>query len=271
MMRMKMVSVLVGCSFLVTGAVQAANVVFTATGDCNFSTAANWDQVPVSKDILRSVNGTSASKPALVDPACSVDFGNAYISPSAAGTAVVEVPSGAKLKAVNLYVGHNLQPIMGGQVTVRTGGALAGQFGKIIIGAKGKGLLTVEPGVDLFWPGLDIGPSGTLTVQFGADSVATLKCDSKKEGQNTLDGLIQADLAQLKQAGDYVLLDAAAQQIGGALRLWLESQGGSFSGSGDFTGTNFSVLNGGNWSWTIKLDDKNRDLVLIVIPAITVG
>jgi hypothetical protein len=266
-----MVSVLAGCSFLITGAAQAANVVFTVSGDGKFSTAANWDQVPVSKDVLRSVNGTSTSKPALADPACSVDFGNAYISPSAAGTAVVEVPSGAKLKAVNLYVGHNLQPAMGGQVTVRTGGALAGQFGKIIIGAKGKGLLTVEPGVDLFWPGLDIGSAGTLTVQFGADSAATLKCDSKKDGRNTLDGLVQADLAQLKQAGDYVLLDAAVQEIGGALRTWLDAQGGSFSGSGDYTGVNFSVLNGGRWSWTLKLDDKNRDMVLMVAPVKTVG
>ena len=257
---------LAGCSLLLTGAVQAANVAFTgsSSGDNKFSTAGNWDQAPVSKDILRSVNGTSADKPALIDSEFSVDFGNAYISPAATGTAYLDVLSGGKLKAANLYVGHSVQPVWCGQVTVRTGGALEGQFGTVLIGMKGKGALTVEPGANLSWPGLNIGPAGILTYQFGENSVSTFKADSRKAGTNTVDGLIQADLAQLKQAGEYVLLDGAAQEIGGALRTWLDSQGGSFSGSGDSAGTCFSVLNGAGWSWTLKLDDKNRDLMLIV-------
>jgi dienelactone hydrolase len=253
-----------GCLVLAAGAAQAANVTFTGSDDCNFSTAANWDQAPVSKDTLRSINGTSAAKPAQVDPAFTADFGNAYIAPSAAGTAVVEVPSGAKFKAINLYIGHNIQPALCGQLTVRAGGALEGQFGTAMIGVKGKGVLTVEPGADISWPGLNAGSAGILAFKFGANSVATFKANSKKAGQNLLDGLIQADLAQLKQAGDYVLIDGAAQEIGGALRIGLDAQSGAFSGSGDFVNSNFSVLNGGNWSWTLKLDDKNRDLVLTV-------
>jgi dienelactone hydrolase len=264
---MKKILIQAGWFVWVAAAAQAANVAFTASGDYKFSTEANWNQTPVSKDTLRSVNGTSAGKPALADPAFTVDFGNGYIVPSAAGTAFVEVPSGAKLKAMNLYIGHNVQPALCGQLTVRTGGALEGQFGTVLIGVKGKGVLTVEPGADISWPGLNTGAAGILAFQFGENSVATFKANSKKAGQNSLDGLIQADMAQLKQAGDYVLIDGAAQEVGGALRIGLDAQGGAFSGNGDFTETNFSVLNGGNWSWTLKLADRNRDLVLTVNPA----
>jgi len=273
MNRTNVVSILTVCFLALTiDFAMAANVTFTVFGDGNFSTVANWEQIPVSKDILRGENGTSTGKPALVDPAFTTDFGNAYICPSAAGTAVVEVQAGAKLKAMNLYIGHNIQSAPCGQLTIRSGGKLEGAFGKIFIGSKGKGMLTVEPEADLSWPILEIGPAGTLTFQFGANSVSTFKATVKKAGlSNTLDGLLQVDLAQLKQAGDYVLIDGAASEIGGALRIWLVSKGGSFSGSGDFAGTNFSVLNGGNWNWTLQLDDKNRDLVLIIAPAKTVG
>jgi len=261
---MKRILIAVVYLCLLTGAAQAANVTFTGSGNYKFSSAANWEQTPVSKDILRGENGTSPGKPALVDPAFTTDFGNAYICPSAAGTAVVEVQAGAKLKAINLYIGHNIQPAPCGQLTMRTGGALEGAFGKIFIGSRGKGTLTVEPGADLSWPGLEIGSAGTLAFEFGENSVATFKATSKKAGQNNLDGLIQADLAQLKQAGEYRMIDGTTQEIGGVLRSWLDAQGGAFSANGDFSNSNFSVINGSGWSWTLRLADDQRDLMLTV-------
>jgi hypothetical protein len=262
-----------GCGLLLIGVLQADAVTFNGleVGDNRFSGVGNWDQAPVLKDTLRSINGTLEDRPALLDPAFATDFSNAYICPSKAGTAFLEVAPGAKLSAVNLYVGHNIQASPCGQITVRTGGILEGHFGKVQVGIKGAGLMRLESGSDLSWPKLEVGSAGTLLFQFGENSVSTFTLNSQKAGQSVLDGQIQVDLGQLRQAGTYMLLDSATQEVSGALRTWLDSQGGSVSGSGDSAGPCFSVLNGANWNWTLKLDDEGRDLVLVVEPMSVVG
>ncbi|MCF7817594.1 MAG: hypothetical protein K9M54_06910, partial [Kiritimatiellales bacterium] len=52
--------------------------------------------------------------------------------------------------------------------------------------------------------------------------------------------------------------------IGGALRTWLDGNGGSYSGSGSYAGSNFTVLNGDGKDWTLSLADGNQDLTLTV-------
>lgn len=230
------------------------------------STTGNWDHAPASGDALHGFSGTSEQNPARVDPAFSVDFGNLYVGSGSPGTAYLEVQSGAVLKAVNLYVGHNLQPTQQGQIIIRSGGALSGQFGTAMVGIKAKGTLEVEPGSELSWPGLELGTAGTLLYRFGVDSVSTFKVATKKAGQGTvLNGLVQVDLSALAAAGEYTLIDGAVPEIAGALRTWLDGHGGAFSADGDFAHSNFSVVNGSGWHWTLQLVDQQRDLSLTLL------
>ncbi len=264
-------------ALLGAGVAQASvNTLFTGAGaDQNFSNTNNWDTVPVANDHVQiAANGTSSGSPAVVDPGFSTDYlGFARIySGGAGGTgmAYAEVASGATLKSILIEVGNAGNAAYSGTLTLRTGGATVAKYvnsGSFKIGGAAAGFVTVEPGVSFSQTYLSLNSYGTLTFELGADSVSTFAATKSTAGvANTLDGLLQVDLAALENEGVYTLIDSANPDllIAGAMKTWLDGEGGSFSGTGNDSNATFQVLNGGTMDWTLSLEDGGQDLVLAV-------
>ena len=255
----------------------AQAVLFTGAGaDQNFSTTNNWDTVPVAGDSVEiAANGTSFGSPAIIDPGFTVDYLGFVRIHSAGdggtGMAYAEVASGATLTSTLIDVGNAANHYFDGTLTLRTGSATAAKYfnsGSLNIGgdAAGEvGILKVESGVSFSQTYLNLRPYGVLTYELGADSVSTFASTKSTAGvANTLDGLVQVDLAALENEGAYTLIDSSSSDvlIAGAMKTWLDAEGGSFSGSGDYSNATFQVLNGGTVNWTLSLEDGGQDLVL---------
>jgi hypothetical protein len=104
---------------------------------------------------------------------------------------------------------------------------------------------------------------------FGTNSVSTLSTIGTNVIDNTLNGLLQVDLAALTATtGTYTLIDSTNSNrlIKGSLYTWLNGVGGSYTNTGSYSNSNFQVLNGETKKWTLALADGKQDLTLTVIP-----
>jgi lysophospholipase L1-like esterase len=258
----------------------AVNRYFTGAGaDNNFSTAENWDAAPVSSDsIFILTEATTAEQPAILDAGFTADLYtiNAQNTNSALNAnTYMEVASGVNRIYSNLNVGSFGGGTHRNYLTLKSGSRLANKYangGGTTIGkdaAFRSGQMTLEPDVSFQTAILTVNPYGTVTFEFGTNSVSTLatsKTDSG--GANTIDGLIQVDLAALTTEGSYTLIDSSSTNLlmAGALKIWLDGEGGSVSGTGSFATNHFEVLNAGNADWTHSLADSNQDLIFTVAP-----
>ena len=261
--------IIIGAVILAAGMVPAATWTNGVSGDRKFSTPSNWvgGVLPLANEVLSSEVGTTATNHALVDPAFNIAFGNATIAVTA-GTAYVDVLSGATLKGVNINVGNSSQGTQGGDITLFSGGTIvanAGNSGFLFMGLGGSGKITVEAGAAFGFSHLTLGTNGIIKFVFGTNSVSTFNSSrTTVGGTNLLNGRIQVDLSSLTSTGSYTLVNGIANVLDGTLYTWLNGQGGSQSGTGSFTNANFEVINGGNVAWALTLADSNRDLVLNV-------
>jgi hypothetical protein len=244
-----------------------------AGGDNNFSTAANWDTAPVAGDnICIHTEATTALNPAVWDAGFTADLSTVAVNSTngATGDSYMEVASGVDQLFSNLQVGTLGTGTHHNYLTLKTGSTLANRYangGATVIGADAayrSGQMTLEPGVSFQTAVLTVNDFGTLTYEFGVDSVSTLMTSrTTAGGANTIDGLIQVDLSALTAAGTYTLINSSSTNllIGGTMRTWLDGAGGSSNGTGDFTSANFEVLNGGTNQWSVELADNNQDLI----------
>ncbi|MCF7817597.1 MAG: hypothetical protein K9M54_06925 [Kiritimatiellales bacterium] len=251
----------------------AAVVTFTgASGvDSNFSTAANWSSgtVPLAGDTAY----VAAFKTLIVDGVYTVgNFRANALSGTNNGMSYVEIVSGAALSDGSITVG-NASASYNGTLTLRSGGAThttANNGGVLSIGGTSAGMIgnmVVEAGAVFEQSRLTLNTYGTLDFVFGADSVSTFTAKKTTTGNdNVMDGMLEVDLGALATAGTYTLINSASTNlvIGGALRTWLDGNGGSVSGSGSYVGSNFTVSNGDGKDWTLSLADNNQDLTLTV-------
>lgn len=265
-------------------------VIFTGNGTDNlWSTSANWDTFPVAGNEVSSFTlaNATASNPAIVDPLFNVTMGIVRVESfesagDPAGRVFVEIADGGTLRTRNIFVGQGGRAAYQGSLTLRSGGTITndgtggldpgvlqiGHTNSIQNTTANLSFLTIESGATLQTPGIVQNLGGVVTFQFGTDSVTTLQTTSATIGENVLNGLLRVDLASLETMQSYSLITNpnAGVTIGGALRTWLDTGGGAFSGSGSFANSNFEVLNGGTLDWTLSLDNNNQDLVLTVIP-----
>jgi hypothetical protein len=274
---------------MVAGSVQAANRNFTGVSgaNMNFSTAGNWDGAPVAADnvliAVTNINGsaTSAGNRAKVDSGFSTQLGTVRIHSQTGygqGMAYAEVLSSGLLKAANLNVGNAGNAAFDGNLILRSGGSIdtaAANSGTFTVGGETNGMvgeMFVEAGAALFRESrVDLFTYGKMTFQFGSNSVSTLQTIRTTAGaQNTLNGLLLVDLAALTTDGTYTLINSSSANllIGGTMRTWLDSVGGSYSNSGDFANANFQVIGGNGKQWTLALADGGQDLTLTIVPVV---
>lgn len=256
-------------------------------GNNLFSDTDNWSQFPAPDGTTRpKLNspveaGTSVANPGQLDAAFNTllpdGFGNAFVSPNASGSAVIEVLDGAEFKAINLSIGNGNVTSRSGQLTLKSGSSLNSltpNNGTLTVGGvagtASPANLIADAGVTEFtFANLKLGGSGVMTYNFGTDSVSTFTSE-KSNGAATLllDGMIQVDLSAGPADGTYTLIDSSHVDttMTGALATWLTSEGGSFSSTGSYAGSNFEVLNGGTTEWTLSSDNGGGTLNLTVIP-----
>lgn len=266
-------------AMMVASVSQAA--VFTGASGLNknFSTAGNWDVVPTNGAAIDMIGVTNASvsSPAIVDSAWNTTVANVKLHSGTgygSGTSYVEVVSGGNFKVSGIAVGNAINAAFDGVLTVRKGGAVTNTFGNsgaLIIGGGTAGMvgkMFVEAGASLKQTRVDLNQYGLLSFTFDSNSVSTLNLTGTSVFTNKLDGLLQVDLAALTTSGTYTLINSTNSNllIGGTMRTWLDSVGGSYSNNGDFAHANFAVLNGGTKKWTLSLADGNKDINLTVIP-----
>ncbi len=270
---------------LLAGLAQAADVLFTGSNTVNnlMSDTNNWQglALPVTGDnILIAANGTSVSNPAVLDSTFNVDLAQARIFSGGiggTGMAYAEVVDGGIFRATSIVVGNSNNQWYDGTLTLRTGAATEARYinsgGFEIAGTtelsgnRAQGFVTVEPGVSFSLARLILKQYGTLTYEFGANSVSTfIPTQTTAGGANTLDGLVKVDLGALVNEGSYALIDGSSANalIAGAMKTWLDGEGGSFSGTGDFSNATFQVVSGGTIGWTLSLEDGDQDLILTV-------
>ena len=256
--------------------VSAATVTFHGVASRELSNPKNWDTFPAAGDYINiSTRSASADKPALIDPAFKVKTGFFRVysnSESGVGPAYATLQNGTKLFALGVYAGNEKNPAFTGHLRLETGSSIQTSYpnsGEFSIGhdqPRAVSTVVVENGVKPFEHArMILRASGKLTFLSGANSVSTFVSMRRSEAsENILDGLVQVDLAALKQGGEYKLIDGGAStvSIGGALRKALDSAGGTLHGTGDYSSKNFSVLNGGAWKWTLQLKDSGKTLVL---------
>ena len=258
---------------LVAGSANAVN--FTGDGVDNlFSTAGNWDTVPIEGDSVYEIGGGSSSENRIqVDSLWMISLGQLYIKqvhPSP-DWAYVEVLDGATLSSVTVGLGQNAS-VRKGDLVLRAGATLiggnGGNSGSLSVGNadRGDGILTVEAGVSFSGARLDLQETGTLIFEFGVDSVSTFTSTRTTTGNaNYLDGVLQLDLDALNTVGSYTLIDGNSDNllIDGALISDLTAAGGSISDS--LTSSHFNVLNEGDIEWNVTTANSGQDLVLNVI------
>jgi hypothetical protein len=271
----KIMKIMVGIVVFGMATVSQASTWTNAAG-WNLSTAGNWDTYPTNGVTVGGFKGTSTANHAILDAAFSstntpLALGNFNINPGGvAGTAYLDVASGALLKAVNVFVGNGNQLTQAGSLTLKSGSALvanAVNSGALFVGQKGPGTVNVESGVSFSFATLILGTNGVVNYTAGADSISTFVASRTTTGStNLLDGLIQVDLGALTTAGSYTLVDSSDADllIEGNLKTWLDGNGGVRSGTGSFASTNFAVLNGGSAVWNLTTANSGQDLVLNV-------
>lgn len=276
-MRAKWLGVL--AVFMITASVQAAMWTNGPSGDMKFSTQSNWTNnvLPVAGEALNGLKGSSSSNHALVDSGFSIGgtngpFGNFNFNGGAAGTAYLDIQSGATLKSANVTLGNVNQAGWNGDLTLKTGGTLVAgspNSGNLQVGSMtstSKGIITVDNGATFGFANLNLTTNGTIKFILGADSVSTFNSTrSTTGGTNLLNGLIQVDLGALTTDGTYTLINGVTNILDGLLVTGLLS-GGSYSNNGNYSSANFAVLNGETKKWTLALADGNKDLTLTVIP-----
>jgi hypothetical protein len=249
-----------------------------APGDNNFSTAENWDlnYVPVDKDTIFFAEGsTTELNPGIMDAGFTNDLGFIHVNgPSGVmDDAYMEIADGVDSVYNTLTVGILGNGTHKNQLVLKTGSKLTNRYGNGGYTEVGKdavfrsGKIVFEPGVSFRTAMLTVNDFGTLTFEFDTNSVSTLTTSrTTAGGANTINGLIEVDLADLTAGGAYTLIDSSSTNllIAGALKDWLDGEGGSVSGMGDYSTNNFEVVNGGSLDWTLSLADGGQDLLLTV-------
>ncbi|MCF7816674.1 MAG: hypothetical protein K9M54_02230 [Kiritimatiellales bacterium] len=127
--------------------------------------------------------------------------------------------------------------------------------------------MIIENGAAVSFGNLSLGANGLMTYEFGTNSVSTfVSTKSNAAGTMLLDGIIELDLAAAPAAGTYTLIQCnhASTTLTGAFATWLSGQGGSFSSTGSYDGSNFKVVNGGNTKWTLQIASNTVEFVVDV-------
>ena len=245
-------------------------------GDCLFSNPLNWndDTLPVNSDRIDVRKGTSASNPALVDPAWNlVNPGNSYFQDVSG--AHITVQSNATLVTAILYLGDGAG--QSGFLTVKSGGTFrstAANSASLFIGRNpGEGHLTVDTGAAVAGPNLIVGPFGVFEYKADTDSLASVPLYGDTAW--VMDGLLKIDLTSLTSGGTFVLMSHQNDNnpgalLKGGLRDWLNGGSGSRSGTGDgifnVNGTNvFQVTGSAGKEWTLNYSETSGAGVLSLI------
>ncbi|MCF7817384.1 MAG: hypothetical protein K9M54_05835 [Kiritimatiellales bacterium] len=268
----RILALVLGCLVIFAAGEQVHAVNFTGADPSNnfLSTTNNWDTFPVNGGAVFYVNGTSATDPAQVDAAFTTYLGNTTLAPLSGGTAYMEVLDGATNKLINLWVGHSTGGTRGAQLTLNAGSVLmsyTANSGTLNIGLAGAGALVAKDGADFSFSSLNLGANGTLTYELGTNSVSTfVSTKNNAAAPMVLNGVIAVDLAAGPAAGTNALIECshASTTLTGTLATWLSGQGGSFSSTGSYAGSNFKVLNGGNTGWTLRLSGNTLEFVVDV-------
>lgn len=261
-------------------ATQAQTFTGASGADMLCSNTNNWSAFPVDNGPLTiSANGTSAGNPALVDGAFTVPVSNFRVYSTAGfgtGMSYAEVVPGGRILASSLFVGNKEDASYNGTLVVRSGASVENRFlnsGSFEIGGNSAGMeghLVVEPGAFFRMSRMDLNAFGQLTLKLGDGSATPLLFSKTTSGNSiTLDGLIRVDLADLATPGTYTLIDSGSTNllVAGALKTWLDGNGGSRGGSGDFSNAVFAAENvPPGWEWTLGLADGGQDLVLMAGP-----
>ncbi len=271
------------CAVVLTaGWASAATFTGADPGDNLFSTTNNWVAFPAAGENFGSptADATSIDNPGQLDAAFNIlnpgGFGNTFLNGDGTGTVYLEVLSGATWKAVNMTIGHGNPGVNNrhGVLTLKSGSSLepgSANNGTLIIGGLAggsRGRLTAEDGAPVFsFANLNLRAEGTLAFQFGTNSVSTF-VSPKNNGAATmvLDGTVAVDLGALDQTGTYTLIAGSHVDsvLSGALITWLDSNGGTVSGTGDFDSDNFDVVNSPGVKWSLSTAASGCDLVMTV-------
>jgi hypothetical protein len=157
---------------------------------------------------------------------------------------------------------------------VRSGGTVVNRFansGKLQIGGDDTGqvgIMMIEDNASVRHTELNLQTYGSLTFEFGANSISTFNSTrTTTGGANTLDGLLTLDLGALTEVGTYTLVDSSDADllINGALKTWLDADGGTRSGTGNIAETNFEIINNtANYDWSLTTANGGQDLTFTV-------
>jgi|GEM_PF-2302497 len=279
-MRSKWLGVLT--VLLVAYSAQAVTVNYIGSGSGNnFSVTGNWfgASYPAASGDTFYIGVTNNTEVNRAKINITNTFSQARIHSQTGygqGMSYAEVLSGTTLKASTTYIGNNANAAFDGSLILRSGAGmdtLAPNSGAMFVGGNTSGMigeLFVEAGAALFRQNhIELGTYGRMQFIFGSNSVSTLSTVGTNVVDNTLNGLLQVDLAALTATtGTYTLIDSTNSNrlINGSLYTWLNGVGGSFTNTGSYSNSNFQVLNGGTKQWSIALADGGKDLALTVIP-----
>lgn len=265
---------------LVAYSAQAVNVNYIGSGSGNnFSVTGNWSAYPAASGDTFYIGVTNNTAVNRAKINITNTFSQARIHSQTGygtGTSYAEVLSGTTLKASTTYIGNPANLNFDGSLILRSGAGMdtmAPNSGAMYVGGETSGMvgeLFVEAGAALFRQNnIQLGTYGRMQFIFGANSVSTLSTIGTNAVDNTLNGLLQVDLAALTATtGTYTLIDSTNSNrlIKGSLYTWLNGVGGSYTNTGSYSNSNFQVLSGGTKQWSIALADGGKDLTLTVIP-----
>ena len=259
---------------------ESATVNYIGSGSGNnFSVTGNWNAYPAASGdtfYIGVTNNTAVNR-------AKINITNTFLQARihsqtgyGVGMSYAEVLSGTTLKASTTYIGNPANLNFDGSLILRSGAGMdtmAPNSGAMYVGGETNGMvgeLFVEAGASLFRQNnIQLGAYGRMQFIFGTNSVSTLSTIGTNVIDNTLNGLLQVDLAALTATtGTYTLIDSTNSNrlIKGSLYTWLNGVGGSYTNTGSYSNSNFQVLNGGTKKWTLALADGKQDLTLTVIP-----
>lgn len=279
---MKAKWIIIGMALAAAAGVQAATVNYIGSGSGNnFSVTGNWfgASYPAAANDTFYIGVTNNTAVNRAKINITNTFSQARIHSQTGygvGMSYAEVLSGTTLKASTTYIGNNANAAFDGSLILRSGAGMdtmAPNSGAMFVGGESAGMvgeLFVEAGAALFRQNnIQLGAYGRMQFIFGTNSVSTLSTVGTNVVDNTLNGLLQVDLAALTaKTGTYTLIDSTNSNrlIKGSLYTWLNGVGGSYTNTGSYSNSNFQVLNGGTKQWSIALADGGKDLTLSVIP-----
>lgn len=274
---MKQLMGLTGLAVLVAGSLQA-NPTFTGADPDNqlFSNNGNWDTFPKAGDnIIIGVGATSSGNPAQVDSGFEAFPGDPFTGANrlntvtfrtgTLGTAYVEILNGAAIQGNLVHVG--IGTARNGIVTVKSGGTLlggsGGNAGLLEVAGGAGNILTIENGATYGGARLETKTGTILEVQAGSDAISTFSGTSATN-PSSISGLFRLDLGELDTVGSYTLIDNKIA-ITGDLITWLDGNGGTHSGTGNFSHTNFEIINANSGlEWSLETADVGQRLVFNV-------